>query len=793
MYPQYAGKRSIVAIEHNFIPELGNKLSRGAKAILQGPIRVKRGALLLVPGNIWVIGGQVDELDAQMQALSQAVVQQPVGQRGPSPTLQQHMANLVHTMVQNTGAALVAGANGSSGGIPQGGRPVQPVSPELPPQQQAPQQRMPDSPRQLQQQQAPPLPNGNTTNTAGGSDGGVFMPSHPQQHGSISFGSGNVPPIGAGVQQQQPGPTLTRPAANKNHPLFFPPANEAEGASSGEGWSADPDDDDGGRDQPGAGAAAVDNFQQHQEVIETLEVSNDEETQPFQEDEDEHGQQQLSDGQPQPYNTTTTTMNRTRVVDSPNHETPRIPLGNTINRDDIESSSQEDGHREFSIPWKNNSNKTRSSSGKLKIRRKRTSETGLNNSPEWRRKSTCTSPQITIQGMDGIPHTEPQDPPLLQVDGVAANTVAVASIDGRDDIGDSNEKMKRQRLYSAGKSKMTTNIYLNTVTMGAIDAIEPSPRAKAALIKNFNQVSNPVSNNPDLFDDSPGLQLPAAAKLEQVSPFLMAHPPGLDQIKAGDDFQFPHIHNSPPSPVASADVAAAEHPRQHDQQQQEQHHEMVNNDVYIQEWGSQGAQPFTYLYHLANYIDAVENSEISTAYPISATVQGSIVRIIDSRVVKDPVTNANRVVIKVLVQDATGNVEAVLSEVLVLDLINEIFKEHATERNTMNMTADGTGTTSSDGNVVPIIQASSVNEIFRLNRHHPELVKNALGALKPLLQKHYGLLELMKHGPEELPQIVQLLDLKLTSSQIEVLRARVQHGGRITTTTTNNNNNRRAQ
>ncbi|KAG7667745.1 hypothetical protein Ndes2526B_g01855 [Nannochloris sp. 'desiccata'] len=329
------GKRSVIALEHNFIPDLSNKLSRGAKAILEGPIKVERGALLLVPGNISVIGGEVYELNAQMQALSQAVMQQPVGRRGPSPTLQQYMENQVHTLVQATGAAAVVGANGGAGGVLEGGRPVQPVSPELQQQQQAPHQRMPDSPRQLQQQQAPPPPAGNANAS------GVFMPSHQhqqfipaiqqQQHGSISFGSGNVPPVG-GSQQQQPGPVLIPPAANGNHPRPFPPlplppATVAERASSGEGWSSDSDDeedeDDYGNDQPGAAGAAAapaGQLQQQppQEVIEILEEEDDDETQPFQEEEEEDNHEQLLNGLPQPSNNNTM-VNRTRVVDSPGH------------------------------------------------------------------------------------------------------------------------------------------------------------------------------------------------------------------------------------------------------------------------------------------------------------------------------------------------------------------------------------------------------------------------------------------------------------------------------------------
>lgn len=743
------------------------------------------------------------ELDAQMQALSQAIMQQPVGQRGPSPTLQQYMANLVHTIIQTTGAAAEAGANGGSGGVPEAGRPVQPVSPELQQQQQAPQQRMPDSPRQLHQQHAPPAANANAA--------GVFMPSRTQhqnvisavqqqQHGSISFGSGNIPPIGVGngVQQQQPGPALTRPAANGNHPPPPLPANEAERASSGEGWSSDSDEaeaevdnnnniinnnDDGvggvggGTDQPGAGAAAINNFQQQQEVVEIFQEDDDEETQPY-DQEGDGNQQHRPNGQPRPSNNTH--INRTRVIDSPSHETPIIQLGNnTMNRDDIESSSQEDGHRELAIPWNNTNNlQNRSSSGK---KNKRKSESGLN-SGELRRRSS--SPLIMAEGIGGLPPTEVQDFPFIEDNPLAAAAAAdTAPAGGGDDVRASSEKTKKQRLYSAGKSNMTTNIVLNTMSIGIIDAVEPSPnRAKAALIGDFDQVSNPLSL-PSLAKYSPGVQLPAAFKVEQVSSLLMAHPPGLDEIKAGHEFEFPPPR-SPSSPVVTADVAEpAELPRQQhrQQQQQEQKHEMVNNGVSIQEWGPQGPQPFTFLYHLANYIDAAENSEISSPYPISATVQGFIARIIDKGTFKDPVTKAKRLVIKVLLEDATGSVEAVLSENLVLDLINGIFRKHTIKRNTTNTTdsgnsninaTDGTGI-AGGGESAPPIQASSVDDIFRLKNQYPELVKNALIGLKPVLQEHYGFIELMVHSAGEYPQIVQLLDLSLTSSQLEA-----QRGGR---------------
>jgi hypothetical protein len=791
--PKYAGRRSIVAIEHNFVPDLSNKLSRGCKVILQGPIRVQRGVLLLVPGNILVIGGEVHELDAQMKVLSAAAMQQPIGRRGPPLTLQQYNANVIHSIIETSGAAAVANRTHGGGGfnIPQGGRPVEPVSPEQQQQQQAPlaaQQRMPDSPRQLQQQQQQQFQQQNArVPTANGNMNGVFMPSYQQNQGSISFGSGNVPPVGAGAgahqqqqQQRQQQPVPYQPPPNANGNLHAPPplnGEAGEASGDGQGWPSDSeeeedngDDDDEADDgddgiQPGAGifattttAAPQQQRQQQQrqnhtnpQVIRLLDDEEDEETQP----EELQGQLHILDSPRHEPQVTSENNNNDEInTGNNNGTTPRVPAAN---RDDIESSSQEDGNQ-IGLPWNSNP----SSSGKKKKRK-----TDID---DLRRSA---SPQImTGRGNGGggvlLPPTEPQGAPFLENDG---GDGAEGAGGGGGAGGNSSERKKKQRLLSGGQSNVTTNIVVNAA-MGAVDA---SPRARTTLISDFDQVSDPNNNNDNYSHrhrHSPQLvPLPASAKIQPISDSLMAAPLGLDQIRAAgqDSFEFPQMRNNPLAstapavapPAAAAPAAGALPPQQRQEERQQERNEILDNNdnASILEWGSQGPQPFTYLYHFAQHIAAVDGKHQNQQelvsdeyYPIYGTVQGSIARIIDTSLDTDPATGAKHIVVKVLVEDSTGTVEAILDEALVLDFINGILRNSG-------------------------LQANSMDDVLNLKKQHPEVVKNAMAGLRPLLKEHYGLLELMVYGPGEYPQVVQLLGAHLTSSQLEMLRARVQRGG----------------
>jgi hypothetical protein len=711
----------------------------------------------------------------------------------------------MHKIISTAGAAANDGA-GPSGGVPQGGRPEQPVSPEL--QQSVPvppQQRAPDSPRQLQQQQQqqqyqqpPAVSNGANlhNNTNLNNNGHVAVNHHvastmqQQMHGSISFGSGNVPPVGqstgarnalggngSGVQQHQhqqhyqqqrrqlPNPITylgvpPHPSANGNHGApQQPPAADVDygrAASSDEGWSSESEEEEGDEDdidQPGAAPAPTTAAtgglfpqQQHQQQEEVIEIDDYEE---------ETGPDLLP-------NDHFEDPNNTHILDSPGREDPIILLGtapnaptgaptgapppaantntnNIGNKDDIESSSQEDGHRsELSIPYT-----SRSSSAKKKKKKRKSTD------PREFRRST--SPQIMNARTEGgkIPPTEPQEHFL---GGEAAGGGGGGGGGGGN--GNSSDKSKKQRLQSAGKSNTTTNIVVNAV----MHHEEPSPRARAALLGNFNKASA------------------AAVRSYRLPDLLMTQPPSLEQVKAGHNFEFPQFMHTtkslstaaaaaPTPAVAPETAAAAAAPQQHHHHQQQQQQQQQHQE--IPEWGSQGPQPFTYIRHLANYVTAIQSvappPQQNLYLPISATICGFLKL--------TGTGDKRRLNFKVKVSDASGHIDAVLNEGLVLDYLNSFLQQaqETTLANNNNNNHNGGG----GGNV--IVHLNTVEDFFSLRKANENLFKDAIDKLRSLLESHYGLTELMIQGDlGEFPEVVQLLDASLTASQIEMLRARVQ-------------------
>ena len=61
---------------------------------------------------------------------------------------------------------------------------------------------------------------------------------------------------------------------------------------------------------------------------------------------------------------------------------------------------------------------------------------------------------------------------------------------------------------------------------------------------------------------------------------------------------------------------------------------------------------------------------------------------------------------------------------------------------------------------------------FLRHKKNPAL-KEALTHLGRILKEHYGLMELVVHGPGQMAEVVQLLDAELNVSQMEALRKRL--------------------
>ena len=79
------GQQTVEAMEHQTIPDLPDFVIPGQKVKLYGPIKVRRGILLLTAQNIKFLGGQVEELDEQFNLqtiLQRKIGQEDVGQKG---------------------------------------------------------------------------------------------------------------------------------------------------------------------------------------------------------------------------------------------------------------------------------------------------------------------------------------------------------------------------------------------------------------------------------------------------------------------------------------------------------------------------------------------------------------------------------------------------------------------------------------------------------------------------------------------------------------------------------------